>query len=156
VTREERGADARGWPLLALWTPFDPRRLHDGTTAGAGVSTTSGKLMLLSGYGGPTSGSYVSTWSASSSFSSVPSAPVLPWRPIWIGLAVDSILYGGAMWLIWVILTWPRRFFREVSRLRRGCCIACGYDLGYDFPRGCPECGWRRDLAGAPERTLRS
>ena len=41
-------------------------------------------------------------------------------------------------------LTKPRRFFLEISRLKRGCCVTCGYDLGYDFPRGCPECGWRR------------
>ena len=32
-----------------------------------------------------------------------------------------------------------------VGRMRRGACIGCGYDLGYDFVRGCPECGWRRD-----------
>jgi hypothetical protein len=150
VMHEERGADARGWPLLALWAPFDPRRLHDGSAGGGGgggggssPSVTSSNLMLLTGYPGPGSGSYVAaTWSGSSS--SIPNGPVLPWRPIWIGLAVDSVLYGGALWLIWVILTWPRRFFREVSRLRSGCCISCGYDLGYDFARGCPECGWRR------------
>jgi hypothetical protein len=150
VMHEEHGADARGWPLLALWAPFDPRRLHDSSTAtaaavGSSSSLTTSNLILLSGMG-PSSGSYVtSTWTSSSSSSSIPNGPVLPWRPIWSGLAIDSILYGGALWLLCVIFTWPRRFFREVSRLRRGCCIACGYDLGYDFPRGCPECGWRRE-----------
>src|SRR5439155_21370810 len=30
---ESRGADARGWPFLALWTPFDPQRLAKRSTA---------------------------------------------------------------------------------------------------------------------------
>ena len=41
----------------------------------------------------------------------------------------------------------PRRFVREVGRVRSGRCIVCGYDLGYDFIAGCPECGWRRPAA---------
>lgn len=113
---EQRGIDARGWPFLALWAPFDPQRLIARSSASL-VNT------LNSGF---------------------PTAPVLPWRPIWSGLLLDTLLYAAALWLLWAILTKPRRFFIEVSRVRRGCCIACGYDLGYDFPRGCPECGWRR------------
>ncbi len=69
----------------------------------------------------------------------------IPLRPIWIGLTADTLLFA-TLWLVaWSVLTIPRRFVREVSRFRRGACIECGYDLGYDFIHGCPECGWRRD-----------
>ena len=60
---------------------------------------------------------------------------------------IRTVLYAAALWLVWAVLTRPRRFFVEVSRVRRGCCIACGYDLGYDLRAGCPECGWRRERA---------
>lgn len=81
--------------------------------------------------------------------------PVLPTRPIWRGLLPDAIFYGAAGWIVLWIMTRPRRFLVEVSRLKRGHCVSCGYDLGYDFLRGCPECGWRRDartsaMPGAP------
>ena len=57
----------------------------------------------------------------------------------------SSATVSDETWAVLALLIlWPRRFIIEVSRMRRGCCVACGYDLGYDFLRGCPECGWRR------------
>jgi hypothetical protein len=52
-----------------------------------------------------------------------------------------ALVLAGLYWALVV----PRRFVREVGRMRRGCCVACGYDLGFDFAPGCPECGWRRE-----------
>jgi hypothetical protein len=61
-------------------------------------------------------------------------------------------LYSVVLAGLYYLLVLPKRFMREVSRVRAGRCIACGYDLGYDFVRGCPECGWRREgrAAGGP------
>jgi hypothetical protein len=72
----------------------------------------------------------------------------VPLRPIWSGLAVNTLFYAAIWAGIYAALVVPRRFVREVARFRRGACIACGYDLGYDFIHGCPECGWRRDANG--------
>jgi hypothetical protein len=80
--------------------------------------------------------------------SATPGPAGVPFRPIWPGFLVDTLVYAVALMPLWWALTVPRRFVREVGRLRRGRCIACGYDLGYDFVHGCPECGWRR----APDR----
>jgi hypothetical protein len=88
--------------------------------------------------------------------STAPGPPNIPLRPVWPGFLVDTLVFAGLLVPAWWGLTVPRRFLREVGRLRRGCCIACGYDLGYDFPRGCPECGWRRanDRAHLVARTF--
>jgi hypothetical protein len=59
----------------------------------------------------------------------------LPWRPLPLGLLVNSVLYG---WLIWALASMRRRV-RRVGRRRRGLCPTCAYEL-----RGlekCPECG---------------
>jgi hypothetical protein len=37
---------------------------------------------------------------------------------------------------------------RRRSRLRRGCCPVCAYDLR-GTPAGCPECGWTATAAAA-------
>ena len=63
---------------------------------------------------------------------------------LWGGLAVNGVLYAVAWAGLYYVLILPKRFVREVRRVKAGRCIACGYDLGYDFVRGCPECGWRR------------
>jgi hypothetical protein len=65
-----------------------------------------------------------------------------------LGLLADAALYGGVLLLLYLLTSGIRRAMRESSRLRRGCCLACGYDLRYDFVGGCPECGWNR----MPER----
>jgi len=70
--------------------------------------------------------------------------PVLPARPIWSGLIFNSIFYATFLALAYWLLTKPRRLVLELLRMRSGCCIACGYELDFDFRGGCPECGWRR------------
>jgi hypothetical protein len=64
--------------------------------------------------------------------------------PIWPGLAIDAAAYGLLMWVLYTCTFGLRRFLRESLRLRRGCCMRCGYDLRFDLASGCPECGWRR------------
>jgi hypothetical protein len=71
-------------------------------------------------------------------------------HPIWGALAIDGILYGTALWLLYQSTFGLRRFLREASRARRGCCVQCGYDLRFDLAAGCPECGWRRQPSTEP------
>jgi hypothetical protein len=80
---------------------------------------------------------------------------VLPIRPIWGGFLVNTFFYAVMLFLLSWALTVPQRFVREVSRLRRGGCVACGYDLGFDFVPGCPECGWRRTPTATPPHSAR-
>jgi hypothetical protein len=69
---------------------------------------------------------------------------VIPYRPLPLGLILNSLLYGGLTWvLIFGPLALRRRFLNERWRRTR-CCHQCGYDLRGDLAAGCPECGWRR------------
>lgn len=155
INQEQRRVDARGWPLLALYSEIVvPAGQNSGSPAtslyqldeltdldlSAPPAGTVPSPKMLSGFGGTTA---VTTPKGNSP------APV-PLRPIWIGLAGDTVFYGLIWFGLWGTLVIPRRFVREVARFRRGACIECGYDLGYDFIRGCPECGWRRDQHSAP------
>jgi hypothetical protein len=144
ANREERQVDARGWPLVALMSQVDT------LATGSGASV---RAVPLSAY---TTGSLRSTGAFAVATPSPARVPVpIPFVPVWSGLVGDSVFYG-VIWLVaWSALTVPRRFVREVARFRRGACIECGYDLGYDFINGCPECGWRRDRI-APPRTSTS
>ncbi len=153
INREERRVDARGWPLLALYSEIVvPPGQSSGSSAPAiyqleeltdlelSGPPSSGSMKSLGGFRGTTA---ITTPKGNSP------APV-PLRPIWIGLLGDTIFYGVIWFGFWATLVIPRRFVREVARFRGGACIQCGYDLGYDFIRGCPECGWRRDAHSAP------
>jgi hypothetical protein len=75
-----------------------------------------------------------------------------PRRIYWPGLLVNAVLFGAVVAVGRLLLLAPGRFLREVSRLRSGRCISCGYDLGYDFAKGCPECGWRRPSGPGRDR----
>lgn len=136
------GADARGWPMLALWQPLSAATWPAPSAPGSpGLAPTS--------TGGLTIGGSFGVLSPAVPAPSRRREVSLPWRPIWLGLMVDSLCFGAAIALLGVLLVRPRRFLVEVSRMKRGCCVRCGYDLGYDFPRGCPECGWRRGSSGS-------
>jgi hypothetical protein len=142
VNRDSRLVDARGWPLLALSSEVEP---PPGNTGTAPVNLTSSGTLTLSGVSAPFGsggGTIVLTTPAAPGV-----RPRFPTRPIWVGLLGDAVFFAVVWAVIWIVLTVPRRFVREVSRLRRGACVQCGYDLGFDFIRGCPECGWRRGPA---------
>jgi hypothetical protein len=176
IVREVRQVDARGWPMLALWSSADASPAMSGSTtavpsspapqpqiqSGRGAGLTPGTTSFIPaapGSSGPYSGSPPATYTTSVGLLSPPPPTVaadrpiavgVPLRPIWPGLAVDTGFYAAIWAGLWGALLVPRRFIREVARFRRGACIACGYDLGYEFVRGCPECGWRRERADRP------
>ena len=61
---------------------------------------------------------------------------MLPWRPIWGGLAANTLLYSAVVLAMWA----GYRVMRVVLRRRRGGCTGCGYPLDDGMTR-CPECG---------------
>ncbi len=119
--------DARGWPLAALWCRWDAGLVPGGPE--------DGKLL----HGGielePVKPQRQGTRNADDQ-------RALPLRPIWRGLAVDSLLYA----LIWFILVGGVGFVRREIRRVQGRCIKCGYDLRGAEHEVCPECG----IAGGP------
>ena len=62
----------------------------------------------------------------------------VPLRPMWRGVAVNSLVYGAAWWVVVVVTGATRRWLRQDS----GVCRGCGYDLrGLASGAVCPECG---------------
>ncbi len=120
---EERVFEARGWPMLALWTE---RSMNAPAKARAGATPSGFSSRIV----------------PAAATSTLP--PVLPMRPIWSGLLFNSIFHALFASLAYWLLTKPRLLVVELLRMRRGCCISCGYELDFDFRSGCPECGWRR------------
>ncbi len=61
---------------------------------------------------------------------------ILPWHPLPVGFAIDTVLYAVVCRTIWIV---PIRF-RARLRRRSGRCQRCGYVLS--TADRCPECGW--------------
>lgn len=60
---------------------------------------------------------------------------VIPTHPLWLGLAVDTLVYGLPSW---VLIAAPG-IVRRAGRRRKGLCLRCGYPLG--AAAVCSECG---------------
>lgn len=145
---ESRAIDGRGWPLPALWCERDPAT--GAATAGALGATRQSAVGGSSAGGQSNTNAIVppSGTLASASGTAAPAMilhPALPIRIAWQGFLVDVAFYVLALAVLRWLFIHPWRLTVEVSRMRHGRCIACGYDLGYDFRAGCPECGWRRN-----------
>ncbi len=166
---EQRGVDAVGWPFVCLWAPR--RGLPAATPpGGASAPASSGSVWMTGSTLTPTDSiitpapsSFSTTGSGTLIIGSrfVGSTPVvaasgnraaaaLSIRPIASGLMLDTLFYAAILVAgRWLTRT-PARFIKELSRMRQGRCIRCGYDLGFDFLPGCPECGWRRGQGHRP------
>jgi hypothetical protein len=114
------GADtAFGWPRVCLWHSATSR--YNQATSSVTGGTLHGGL-LVRGEISVRGHDYLA----------------LPLRPIWSGLAANTVLYA-ALW--WLLLFIPG-IARIRLRARRGACTACGYDLRATSPGSpCPECG---------------
>lgn len=160
---ESRVATAFGWPFLTITGTHEvapPPAPPPVTTTPMSYPVDLSDSLVLTPPPSPavtgllptvTTGSAMGSATGSTAGGTVvsgqqPPPQVVP-RPsgiIWSGLALNALLFAPVLAALrWLALA-PRRFIREVGRLRNGRCIACGYDLGYDFIAGCPECGWRR------------
>jgi hypothetical protein len=58
-----------------------------------------------------------------------------------VGIPYWSIIFINS---VTVLLLYGRRSRRQIKKIRRGLCPACGYDLRATYDR-CPECGWVRN-----------
>ncbi|MFO0961288.1 MAG: hypothetical protein U0625_00120 [Phycisphaerales bacterium] len=72
---------------------------------------------------------------------------MVPIQPIAVGFVLNTALYGVLLWQLGRLLRW----LRARRRIRRGCCVSCGYRLGDACV--CPECGAAR--VAAPHATMR-
>jgi len=61
--------------------------------------------------------------------------PIIPIKPIWTGLAMNSIIYASCWFLLMCTLRRTRRTIRRSKRL----CMYCAYPLGKSTV--CSECG---------------
>jgi hypothetical protein len=68
---------------------------------------------------------------------------VVPLLPVWHGIAVNVVFWGGVLLLPYVILMWHRQR-RAAVRSRRGLCPRCAYDWSSVHGPCCPECGLLR------------
>ncbi|MCY2953745.1 MAG: hypothetical protein NTU53_17465 [Planctomycetota bacterium] len=128
TNHEKRMVEGFGWPMLAMWGEREISAGGPGVPYGL-VSRNSGFRSFVVNVPPTARGKLPA---------------MLPLRPIWTGLAVDVVFYGVVAWAVVWLSVKPRRFYVEVSRMRHGSCLQCGYQLNYDFVAGCPECGWRR------------
>ena len=67
--------------------------------------------------------------------------PCLPIKPLLPGFALDTALYAFAWYLLLFTPLPLYRFARRRSRLSKGLCPTCAYDLKGSPSGPCPECG---------------
>jgi hypothetical protein len=106
--------DARGLPLLCMWSRLD--RNSRGDTWTNGIQTGLSKSMIQNG------GSF---------------SVCLPLHPIWAGFAINTIFYASMLWLLFAYSCSLRRS----NRVRRGQCPACAYPINHGTTNVCSECG---------------
>jgi len=131
--------DARGWPMLTMRSRF---RID-----------AAGNIVVSSGFDGVQLRSVAlpTTWFGGALAGDLDDKNwaepyVLPLRPIWPGLVLNTLLYALVLWLLYRGSFVLRRHIRR----KRGRCPKCGYDLRGQLPgAGCPECGWNRQQNAA-------
>ncbi len=98
------------------------------------VEIPSGRAEFIHEWGLP----LVSMWSKSTDISH---QVILPWRPLWPGSIVNTIIYAAILWPLICRLFALRR----LRRVKRGLCPKCAYPMGESVV--CTECG-----CGLPKR----
>jgi hypothetical protein len=63
---------------------------------------------------------------------------LLPLRPLWGGIVLNTFFYTSLS----ALLLWLYLWFGRQRRLMRGFCPRCRYDLRGNFSCPCTECGW--------------
>ena len=117
---DRRELDARGWPMLSFWCVTAQRRTFSGVKAEGGLQLPDRWVKKHD------------RW--------LQRITTLPYRPIGLGLAINSLFYATILWLFVFAPFATRRFIRR----KRGLCIKCGYDLRGAEHEVCPECGTQR------------
>lgn len=78
-----------------------------------------------------------------------PSIRALGYFLLPVGTVVNSIVFA----LPFAFFAFAVPVLRRRSRLRRGRCLDCNYDLRGELSAGCPECGWNRPASATPADT---
>jgi hypothetical protein len=133
-------ADARGWPLVAMFSAFE---VEVGSPGDAGMRSSSGPI-ALGDHKRMIAGCAISPADPNVTWISPYHIRAIPTKPIWSGFAINTVFYAAALWLLFATpLTLRRR-----RRIRRGLCPSCEYDLRGRLPTDsqangglCPECG---------------
>ncbi len=129
-SRWRRGIDdARGFPLLALWSSrrldlslqpvtvtYDPRLVPRPVELVGGIELPDHPNQAFVKFG---------------------ELRALPYMPIWSGLAINTAFYALLFFACVRLVTGTR----HLLRFRRGRCPRCGYDLCMNFACPCSECG---------------
>ena len=116
-----RSIRCAGWPMRSLWHEIEPS---------APRSVSGGALVVQ-----------LPVW-LNRRAETAGEPAVLPLRPIWPGLALDSLLFAAAWWLLLGGIAATRRTLRA----RRNQCPRCGYSrTGLAPVTPCPECGQSPD-----------
>jgi hypothetical protein len=68
-------------------------------------------------------------------------------------LGLSVLFLACAMPAALVVLTYTT--FSKGSKIRRGCCPKCGFDLLHQFDSGCTECGWAKGEAANSAKDVR-
>ena len=116
--------DSRGWPFLTAWCEYRrdwPDPIQDRVHGGIPLDYEDRRG------GGGISGQ-------------VPLPRSIPFRPIWIGVFLNTVFYA-IMAIAAIALV---RKSRWLWRIHEDSCPACGYRLVGRMASGCPECGWNR------------
>jgi len=119
-----------GWPMHCL-TCFNPNEFLIGTGSNLQQRATLNKPI--------DSGIRIKHERISNQY--LPYWRALPYKPLWMGFAVNSIFYSVFVWLAALLLY----TLRLNIRLKRGRCLKCNYNLRGSSGGGCPECGWGRE-----------
>jgi len=125
IDRVRYTEEARGWPMRCLLSRHDAKR--PGPHAAWGTFVPGWAIDLEKEQG------------------TLGIPRVLPLRPIALGFIINTLLYAAALLLMFIACAYVRR----LMRIRSGRCPQCGYDLRGDLERGCPECGWGREVAAS-------
>jgi hypothetical protein len=141
VHQEQRLVRAYGWPALAL-VREELDAFGAPTSPTPAIPPSQPQMVTFSGPGASLPPPQTTT---------PPPPPAVPatasrvaTRTLWRGAVVNILVYAGLALLCYLALSVPIFVMRQLIRMRDGCCIKCGYQLGYDFRSGCPSCGWRR------------
>jgi hypothetical protein len=128
---------AWGWPFLSLSSWFDVHTERIELPPGTKPHSFRMDHVVDPRWGIPMS--FVSADSDPSNPMNVgPGRPrIAPLRPIWPGLAINTIFYATILWLLWIARARVRRFIR----IRRHRCPACGYEIAAGVGPRCSECG---------------
>ncbi len=114
--------DARGWPALSMKSSYESRQsvLSFAPTIARKMAVTSGVLMPAE---------------RAKPYTHFGMLRVLPVSPIWPGFAINTLFYGGVLWLLFA----APFAIRRRRRARRRLCPACAYPVGESAV--CTECG---------------